>query len=133
MCCCFPHVQVTASWVESMFSWSYFQAVAESCHHQCLKAVCGGFWGILQGQRYFTSIFTMRFHLGLYPGSEMVVVKGEGLVNQEDSSQRSVLRNFGSRAFNAEEVEKIAPPPSSEGEGGEVGVPRNLFHRLGFG
>ena len=24
-------------------------------------------------------------------------------------------------------------PPSSEGEGGEVGEPRNLFPRLGFG
>ena len=36
------------------------------------------------------------------------------------------------RASNAEEMEKIAPP-SSEGEEGEVGVPRNLFRRLGVG
>ena len=33
---------------------------------------------------------------------------------------------------NAEEMEKIAPN-SSEGEGSEVGVPRNLFPRLGVG
>ena len=46
-----------------------------------------GFWDILKGSaadlldgtlklRYCTSIFTMRFPLGLYPGSEMVVGKG---------------------------------------------------------
>ena len=40
----------------------------------------------------------------------------------------------GSRASNAEEMEQIALSlPPKEGEGGKVGVPRDLFPRLGVG
>ena len=58
---------------------------SESCHHQCLKAVCGvlGYpkgsaLELLEGTlklRHCTEVFTMRFPLGLYLGLVMVVVK----------------------------------------------------------
>ena len=40
-----------------------------------------------------------------------------------------LLMSFRIQASNAEEMEKIALPYSFGGEGGEVGVPRNLFPR----
>ena len=57
----------------------------------------------------------------------------EGPVNQEVTSRCTGFSRSGSRASNAEEMEKIAPLPSSEGVGGEVGEPRILFPRLGVG
>ena len=72
--------------------------VLESCHHQCLKALCGGFglsqrfsFGALNGTlklRHCTDLFTKRF----LPWS---------------------LPRVGapsSRALNAEEMEKVAHP-----------------------
>ena len=58
----------------------------ESCHHQCLKAICGvlGYpkgsaLELLDGTlklRYCTDLFTKRFPLGLYPGLDLGLVKG---------------------------------------------------------
>ena len=57
----------------------------ESCHYQCLKAVCGvleyrkgAAAELLDGTlklRHCTTIFTTRFPHGLFPGLGMVVVK----------------------------------------------------------
>ena len=62
----------------------------ESCHHQCLKTVCGvlGYpkgsaLELLDGTlklRHCTEVFTMRFPLGLYPGLVMVVVRSSLLL-----------------------------------------------------
>ena len=62
----------------------------ESCHHQCLKAVCevlgypkGSALELVDGTlkpRYCTTLFTMSFPLGLYLGLVMVVVKGRLLL-----------------------------------------------------
>ena len=58
----------------------------ESCHHQCLKAVCGvlGYPSgaaaeLLDGTlklRYCTTVFTNRFHPGFFLGSVMGLVRG---------------------------------------------------------
>ena len=64
------YVQVKASWMESVFSWFVLKTL-ESCHHQCLKAVCGVL-GYPKGSasehldgtlklRHCTDMFTMRF------------------------------------------------------------------------
>ena len=62
----------------------------ESCHHQCLKAVCGvlGYpkgsaLELLDGTltlRHCTTLFTMHFPHGLYRGLELGVVKGSLLL-----------------------------------------------------
>ena len=86
------------------------------------------------------------FPLGLYLGLEMEAVNGRLLPlviiriqvviwvkgYQEETSNCIFSQYSRSGASNAEEMEKIAPP-SSEGEWGEVGEPRNLFPRLGVG
>ena len=62
----------------------------ESCHHQCLKAVCevlgyprGSALELLDGTlklRHCTTLFTMRFPHGLYLELEVGVVKGSLLL-----------------------------------------------------
>ena len=67
MWCWFPHVQAATFGVESVLTWSYFQAFGV-LPRQCLVAVCGVFGypaaelpdGALK-LRYCTSIFTVRF------------------------------------------------------------------------
>ena len=56
----------------------------------------------------------------------------KGPARQEDTASCIFLCHSGSTSSNDEAMGKIAPP-SSVGEGGEVGVPRNLFLRLGVG
>ena len=130
----------------------------ESCHHQCLKAVCGvlGYpkcssLHLLDGTlklRHCTEVFTMRFppwslpRVGYGGGNSHFITPGHLLDAGGNVGKRVRLtrktRPSGishcnrSQASNAEEMEKIALP-SSEGEGGEVGEPRNLFPRLGVG
>ena len=138
----------------NQFSHGLSSRPLESCHHQCLSAVCGFFWAILKGQErsfqmvLWSSVLYCCFlpcvcSHGFYPGWEMVVVN-EGMlllviplmivvalskkdtVNQEDTF-RCIFSCYS--AFNAEEMEKIAPSflPRVRGD---VGVPRNLFPRL---
>ena len=74
------HVQVKASWVESVFSW-LTSGPLESCHHQCLEAVCdvlgyprGSALELLDGTlklRHCTTLFPCVFPNGLYLGLEM--------------------------------------------------------------
>ena len=127
----------------------------ESCYHQCLKAVGGvlGALELLDGTpklRHCTALFTMRFQTWSLPcigsggGKRQVIAPGDppdagsnvgkkGPAYPEDTSRSIFHVHSGSRASNAEEMEKIAPPPSSEGVGSEVGEPRNIFPRLGVG
>ena len=131
----------------------------ESCHHQCLKAMCGvlGYpkgsaMELLDGTlklRYCTDLFTKRFHpwslpkVGYGVGRSHVTTPG----HLPDSGGNRGIRVRLTRKTRPGEVIHIIPdpghptprrwkrlrPPSSEGEGGEVGVPRNLFPRLGVG
>ena len=105
----------------------------ESFHHQCLKAVCsvleypsGAAAELLDG----TEVFTTRFPLGLYPGLD------EG----SKSVRLTTKTRPGASSHDIPDPGHPTPrrwkrlrPPSSKGEGGEVGVPRNLFPRLGVG
>ena len=56
-----------------------------------------------------------------------------GPAYQEDTSRCIFYIHSGSRASNAEEMEKIALPLPPKERGSEVGEPRNLFPRLGVG
>ena len=110
----------------------------ESCHHQCLKALCGvlGYpkgsaLELLDGTlklRHCTDLITKRFlpwplpRVGSGVGKRHFVTTNhhpdagssgkKGQAYQEDSSMRSFLCHSGSRscALNAEEMEKIALP-----------------------
>ena len=92
----------------------------ESCHHQCLKAVCGvlGYpkgsaLELLDGTlklRHCTDLFTMCFPPWSLPR-----------ISYPDPGHPTPRRWKRLRL------------PSSEGVGGEVGEPRNLFPRLGVG
>ena len=133
----------------------------ESCHHQCLKAVCGGFWGYPKGSalelldgtlklRHCITLFSTRFSpLGLYPGLEMGVVNGsfvllDILLIQVAVGGKRVRLTKKTRpgVFSLSNPDPGHPTPrrwkrlrplSSKGEGSEVGVPRNLCPRLGAG
>ena len=131
----------------------------ESCHHQCLKAVCGvlGYskgsaLELLDGTlklRHCTTLFTMHFSpwsspkVGNGGGKRQSITPGGPLDAGSNVGKRVRLTrktrpgasshvHSGSQASNAEEMEKIAPPVL-RGVGGEVGEPRNLFPRLGLG
>ena len=127
----------------------------ESCHQQCLKAVCGvlvypkgAAAELVDGTlklRYRTTIFTTRFHPWSLPrivnggGKRQVVTPGHpsdtgsimdkrvGLTRKTRPSASSHVKHPTPRRW------KRLRSPSSVGEGGEVGVPRNLFPRLGVG
>ena len=131
----------------------------ESCHHQCLKAMCGGLGypkgsalELLDGTlklRYCTDLFTKRFppwslpKVGNRVGRSHVTTPG----HLPDTGGNGSIRVRLTRKTRPEEVLRIIPDPghptprrwkrlrlpSSVGEGGEVGVPRNLFPRLGVG
>ena len=128
-------------------------------HHQCLKAVCG-FLGYPKGSalelldgtlklRHCTTIFAMRFppwslpRVGNGGGKRWDVTPG----HPSDDGCNSVKRVRLTRKTRPVARVSHDPDPghptlrrwkrlrllSSEGEGGEVGVPRNLFPRLGVG
>ena len=131
----------------------------ESCQYQCLKAVCGVLGypkgaaaELLDGTlelRLCTTIFTMRFPpwslprvgngggkrwnvtLGHVPDDRSNVVEGSRL--PERHVQVLFLTSLRILGIQRRGDGKDGPSPSSEGEGGEVGGPRNLFPRLGVG
>ena len=133
----------------------------ESCHHQCLKAVCG-LLGYPQGSalelldgtlklRYCTTLFTKRFPPWSLPRV------GNGSDKRQFGTPGHLTEPGGNLGKRVRLTKKTRPgvsshvnpdpvpghstprrwkrllPPSSEGEGREVGVPRNLFPRLGVG
>ena len=132
----------------------------ESCHHQCLKAVCGVL-GYPKGSaaelpdgslklRCCTSVKTKLFppwvlpRLGGGVGNRSVVTSGNLLDCRGNFGKRVRLtRKTRPGAFSfvhpdpghptPRRRKNFLPPPSSEGVGGEVGEPRSLFLRLGVG
>ena len=131
----------------------------ESCHHQCLKVVCGGLGyptgsasKLLDGTlklRHCTTLFSMRFpawsspRVGNGSGTRQVVTPGH-LPDAGGNAGKSIRLTRKKRpgvsshsipdpGYPTPRRWKRLRPPSSEGEGGEVGVPRNLFPRLGVG
>ena len=141
----------------------------ESCHHQCLKAVCGvlGYpkgsaLDLLDGTlklRYCTALFTKRFSPPPPPlPPPWSLPKVCSRVGERNFSTIDRLLDIDSIVGKRVRLTKktrpvisshVIPdpvpghatprrwkrllPPSSVGEGGEVGVPRNLFPRLGVG
>ena len=61
----------------------------------------------------------------------VIVVKGSGLPGR--LVQVHFIMSFRIQGIQRQGDGKDCAPPSSEGEGGEVGVPCNLFPRLGVG
>ena len=127
----------------------------ESCHHQCLKAVCGVLGypkgsaaELLDGTlklRCCTTIFTVRFHPWSLPGvgigdsARKVVTPGYSSDVRSSTVKRVRLtRKTRPGALFSHVSDPGHPTPRRwkrlpEGVGGEVGVPRNLFPRLGVG
>ena len=131
----------------------------ESCHHQCLMAVCGGLGypkgsalELLDGTlklRHCTDVFTMRFSPWSLPrvgsGGDKRHFIATGHLPDAGSTVGKRIRltrktRPGASSHFIPDPGHPTPrrwkrlrPPSSEGVGGEVGVPRNLFPRLGVG
>ena len=131
----------------------------ESCHHQCLKAVCGvleypkgSALELLDGTlklRHCTTIFTMRFPPWSLPGvgngggKRQFITPGYLLEAGSTVGKRVRLTRKtrpGASSMFTPDLGHPTPrrwkrlrPPSSEGVGGEVGGLRNLFPRLGVG
>ena len=131
----------------------------KSCHHQCLHALCGVL-GHLKGSalelldgtlklRHCTEVFTMRFlpwslpRVGHGGGKRHLVATG----HLPDASSTVGKRVRLTRKTRPGVISHDIPDPghstprgrnrlrslSSEGEGSEVGLPRNLFPRLAVG
>ena len=131
----------------------------ESCHHQCLKAICGvlGYpkgsaLELLDGTlklRHCTDLFTKRFppwslpRVGSGIGKRYVITPGHPLDAGGNRGKRVRLTKKTRPGATSNVIPdpghptprrwKRLRPPSSEGVGGEVGEPRNLFPRLGVG
>ena len=131
----------------------------ESCHRQCLSAVCGVLGHpkgsaaeLLDGTlklRYCTTVFTKQFspwillRLGRGVGKRRVVTSGDLLDCRGNLGKRVRLTRKTRPGASSHVIPdpghstprrwKRLRSPSSEGVGGEVGVPRNLFPRLGVG
>ena len=131
----------------------------ESCHHQCLKAVCevlgypkGSALELQDGTlmlRHCTDVFTMRFpswslpRVGCGDGKRHFITPGHLLdaggnvgkrVRLTRKTRPSVISHCNPDPGHPKPRRwKRLRPPSSEGEGSEVGEPRNLFPRLGVG
>ena len=121
----------------------------ESCHHQCLKAVCGVLGypkGSALGQ--CTKVFTKRFlpwslpRVGNGVGKRHVITPGHlpdagstvgKRVRLTRKTRPSVISHFTPDPGHSTPTRWKRLRPSSEGVGGEVGEPRNLFPRLGVG
>ena len=131
----------------------------ESCHHQCLKAVCGVL-GYLKGSaselldgtlklRHFTTIFTMRLlpwslpKVGNGGGKRWDVTPGHLSDDHSNIEKRVRLTRKTRPGASSHDIpdpghptpmrRKILRSPSKEGVESEVGGPRNLFPRLGVG
>ena len=131
----------------------------ESCHHQCLKAVCGVLGypkgataELLDGTlklRFCTTIFTTRFppwslpRVGNGDGERQFSTPGHHAdpggnlgkwVRLTKKTRPGVVSqsNLDPRHRTPRRWKRLRPP-SSVGVGGEVGEPRNLFPRLGVG
>ena len=100
-------------------------------------------WGF--GISSCTDLFTKRFPLGLYLGLVLEKVKGMVLllvipqilvvIVVKGSVQEQLLMSFRIQILSTQrrgDGKDCAPFPPKE-RGGEVGVPRNLFPRLGVG
>ena len=123
----------------------------ESCHHQCLKALCGvsGYpkgsaLELLDGTlklRHCTDLFTKRFPPWSLPRVGSGIGKRNGITPGHSSDTGGNCgKGAASHVIPDPDPGHSTPrrwkrlrPPSSEGEGGEVGVPRNLFPHLGVG
>ena len=108
----------------------------ESCHHQCLKAACGVL-GYPKGS-------AAELLDGLRGDSKRKGVTSAHLIDARSSFGKRVrltkksrpsllVHDFPAPGHPTPRRWKRLRPPSSEGEGSEVGVPRNLFPRLGVG
>ena len=131
----------------------------ESCHHQCLQAVCGGVLGYPKGSalelldgtlklRHCTEVFTMRFppwslpRVGHGSGKRQFVATGH-LPDAGSTVEKRVrlsrktrpglflmtIRILGTQRRG--DGKDCAPLPPKERE--TRWVPRNLFPRLGVG
>ena len=132
----------------------------ESWHHQCLKAVCGvlGYpkgsaLELLDGTlklRHCTDIFTKRFPPWSLPRVGSGFGKRYGITpgHSSDAGGNSGKRVRLTKKTRPGAASRVVPDPDprhptprrwkrlrlpSSGVGGEVGVPRNLFPRLGVG
>ena len=131
----------------------------ESCRHQCLEAVCdvlgyprGSALELLDGTlklRHCTTLFTMRFPPWSLPrggnggGERQFIIPGLLPETGGNLGKRVRLtKKTRPRVFSHSNPDpgyltprswKRLRPLSSEGVGGEVAVPRNLFPRLGVG
>ena len=122
-----------------------------SCHHQCLGAVCGVL-GYNKGAaserldgtlklRYCTTIFLLLYPHGYYLGLAMGMVRGYPFLLFIswilDDGKRVRLTRKTRPGVSSHSIPDPGHPtpkrwkrllsPSSRGEGGEVGMPRNLF------
>ena len=131
----------------------------ESCHHRCPKAVCtvpgsprGSSLELLDGTlklRRCADVFSMRFppwslpRVGNGGGNRWYVTPGL-LLDEGSNGVERVRRTRKTRPGVSSHVFpdpghptprrwKRLRSPSSEGEGSEVGGPRNFFHALGLG
>ena len=130
----------------------------ETCHHQCLKFFCGGLGypkgsalELLDGTlklRHCTDLFTKRFPPWSFPRVGNSGEKGRfitpGLpetggnlgkrVQRTRNTHPCVISHFTPDPGHPTPRRwKRLRSPSSEGVGGEVGEPRNIFPRLGVG
>ena len=123
----------------------------ESCHHQCLEAVCGvsgcpkgSAAELLDGTLKLPLLYPYFYQaihlLGFYLGWARVLVKEvllplvifwivEVAFSQEDTA-RSIFMFILDPGHPTPRRWKRLRSPSSGRRGGEVGVPRNLFPRL---
>ena len=131
----------------------------ESCHHHCLSAVCG-ILGYPKGSaaelldgvlklRCCTTPFSNRFPTWSLPpiGNGRVrgfdaatchsVGEGSNKVKRVRLTRKTRVSvspvRLPDQGHSTPRRWKRLRPPSSEGVGGEAGVPRNLFPRLGVG
>ena len=142
--------------MESMFSWFELQTIRILPSSICgvLGYPKGSALELLDGTlklRHCTDLFTKRFSLGLYPGLVLglvrgivlllvilqilvvIVVKGSALPRRLVQEQLLMSFRIQIQGHSTSRRWKRLRSPSSEGEGSEVGVPRNLFPRLGVG
>ena len=131
----------------------------ESCHHQCLKAVCGVL-GYPEGSaselldgtlklRRCTTLFTVRFppwslpRVGDGGGKRQSVTPGHQPDEGSNAGKRVRLTRKTRPGASSHVIPDPGHPtprrwkrlrsPSSKGDGDEVGVPRNFFLALGLG
>ena len=153
------YVQIKASWMEPVFSWSDVWTIGILSSSVPQGCVWG--FGVSQGfsfgaSRWHTEAPTLNYSFyhafslhGLYLGLEMESGKRQfvtpGHLPDEggNADTRVRLTRKTRPGVSSHSIPDPGHPtpmrwkrlrsPSSEGEGGELGVPRNLFPRLGVG